>query len=139
MGVALACAGCSPPVQVAAPAQGPPECTRLVRALPGSVDGQQRRDVSPAQAPAAAWGDPPIVLRCGVPAPKALSASSPCAEVNGVGWFAEQLEDGYRFSTIGRSTTVQVRVPYDYEPAADALVDVAGPVRDHVPEVQPCV
>jgi hypothetical protein len=137
--VALLPAGCSSTVDVGGPTRGPAECRALVRGLPDTVDGQSRRDVQPEQALAAAWGDPPIVLRCGVPAPAALTASSTCAEVNGVGWFAEQRADAYRFTTIGRSANVEVQVPYDYQPAADALVDLAADVRRQVPEVQPCV
>jgi hypothetical protein len=136
---ALACGGCTTAVEVHGPSRGPAECAALVAALPETVDGQNRREVAPGDALAAAWGDPAIVLRCGAPAPQALGPSSRCAEVNGVGWFAEQHDEGYRFSTIGRTTTVQMRVPYDYEPAADALVDVAAAIRQTVPEVQPCV
>ena len=136
----VAASGCGmTAVEVDGPTRGPRECTGLLAALPATVDGQQRRDVEPAGALAAAWGDPAIVLRCGVPEPPALTASSPCAEVNGVGWFAEQREDGYRFTTIGRAAYVSVQVPYEYEPAADALVDLASAVRRSVPEREPCV
>jgi hypothetical protein len=136
---ALPLSGCSSAVEVGGPTRGPAQCRALVRELPDTVDGQTRRDVQPQQALAAAWGDPAIVLRCGVPAPGALTAASSCAEVNGVGWFAEQRADAWRFTTIGRSANVQVQVPYDYQPAADALVDLAADVREQVPEVQPCV
>ena len=137
--VTLLLGGCSSAVQVTGPTQGPAECRSLLRAVPGIVDGQQRRDVEPPHTLAAAWGDPAIVLRCGVPKPARLTASSQCAQVNGVGWFAEQRADAYRFTTIGRSTNVQVQVPYHYQPAADALVDLASAVRENVPEQQPCV
>jgi hypothetical protein len=138
----LACllvAGCSSAVDVAGPTVGPPECRALLAALPEAVDGQDRREVQPGNALAAAWGDPPIVLRCGVAEPKSLRPSSVCSEINNVGWLSRRGEDAFRFTTIGRTTSVQVRVPYDYEPAADALVDVAAAVRGTVPEVQPCV
>jgi hypothetical protein len=126
-------------VEVSAPMRGPAECAELLDELPEVVDGQERREVEPPDALAAAWGDPAIVLRCGVADPERLTSSSPCAEVNRVGWFAEQRQDGYLFTTIGRSSNVQVQVPYEYEPAADALVDVAAAVRSTVPEKQPCV
>ena len=137
---AVLLSGCSSAaVEVGGPTRGPAECRALLRALPDTVDKQSRRDVEPPGALAAAWGDPAIVLRCGVPTPQSLTASSSCAEVNGVGWFAEQRADAYRFTTIGRSANVQVQVPYDYQPAADALVDLAFAVREQVPEQQPCV
>jgi hypothetical protein len=131
--------GCSSPVDVGAPAQAPAECRRLVDALPASVDGQERREVAPPDAPAAAWGDPPIVLRCGVPMPPGYRPTALCAEVDHVGWFTQERDDHYRFTTVGRSVNVQVQVPYEYEPAADALVDVAAAVRSAVPEERPCL
>ena len=121
------------------PTKGPRECDTLLAALPETVDRQSRRRVEPSSALAAAWGDPPIVLRCGVPRPRQLTAHSPCAEVNGVGWFAQEREDAYSFTTIGRTAFVQVEVPYEYQPAADSLVDVAAAVKRHIPETDPCV
>jgi hypothetical protein len=43
------------------------------------------------------------------------------------------------FTTIGRAAYVELSVPAEYEPAADALVDVAAVVKAAVPQVQPCV
>jgi hypothetical protein len=138
--VVLVCGGCgTTAVEVSGPTRGPDDCAALVAALPDRVDGQERRDVEPPGSLAAAWGDPAIVLRCGVADPPALRPASPCAEVNHVGWFAEERAERYRFTTIGRSANVQVQVPYEYEPAADALVDLASAVRRTVPENQPCV
>jgi len=87
---------------------------------------------------ALAWGDPPITVRCALPAPARLQPGSRCDTVEGVDWFTERGEEGYRFSTIGRATTVELFVPYEYEPAADALVDMAATVRETVPFVNPC-
>jgi hypothetical protein len=132
--------GCSPgSVDVGAPTVTRPPCRALLDRLPDTVAGQERRAVEPADAPAAAWGDPAVVLVCGVDPPPALRPTSPCAEVNGVGWFAQERADGYRFTTVGRTVGVRLQVPYDHEPAADALVDVAASVRGAVPEVRPCV
>lgn len=139
LGLLTALGGCAAPVEVAAPTKGPAECRSLVGRLPKSVAGQERREVSPPNALAGAWGDPAIVLRCGVPRPATFRPSSPCAEVDHVGWFPEQRKDVYRFTTIGRSAYVQVEVPYDYQPAANALVDVSAAVRQSVPEQESCV
>ncbi|MGH3356388.1 MAG: DUF3515 family protein [Nocardioidaceae bacterium] len=131
--------GCGTAVDVDAPSTATGQCSDLLASLPETVDGQERRDVSPEGAAAAAWGDPAILLRCGVRRPRALDADSQCAVVQSVGWFAQEQADGFRFTTIGRASNVDVFVPYDYEPAADALVDLAGPIRSVVPETRPCV
>ena len=54
-----------------------------------------------------------------------------------MGWCAEQIEDGWRFTTIGRAGNVEVTVPATYAPEADALVDLSATVKK-VPVVQPC-
>jgi hypothetical protein len=59
-------------------------CRTLLEELPTSVADQPRRTVT-GSSYAAAWGDPAIVLRCGVPLP-ADFAGAPCITRNGIGW-----------------------------------------------------
>jgi hypothetical protein len=113
-------------------------CTRLMGDLPDRVLGQDRREVRPG-AFSAAWGDPVISLRCGVAKPPDLNAASQCVEVNGVGWFGEEAEGGYLFTTIGRQTYVELAVPTAYAPESGALVDLAVPVQTHDRLLKPCV
>jgi hypothetical protein len=108
-----------------------------MRDLPGTVLDGKRRKVAPGRF-AAAWGDPPISLRCGVDKPPGLTAASACFEVNGVGWYAEQATTGYLFTTIGRTAYVEVGVPSRYAPEANALVDLAAAVSAHDPLVKRC-
>ena len=135
--VVAACAG-----QVALPEPQPDEagretCTALVAALPDQVLQSTRRPTEPGVL-TAAWGDPPITLRCGVPTPPALTPSSECLEVDGVGWFAEDGEGGVLFTTVGRAVAVEVGVPADYAPEVEPLVDLADAVSAHDPVVRPC-
>jgi hypothetical protein len=113
-------------------------CTRLMGALPEQVLDQDRRQVEPGLF-SAAWGDPVISLRCGVAKPPDLNAASQCVEVNGVGWFGEEAEGGYLFTTIGRQTYVELAVPNAYAPESGALVDLAIPVQTHDRLLSPCV
>jgi hypothetical protein len=113
-------------------------CTALLDQLPVRVLNAERREVEPGRF-SAAWGDPPITLRCGVEKPPKLSPSSPCFEVNGVGWLAEEATGGYLFSTIGRTTYVEVGVPSHYSPEANALVDLAAAVSANDPLLKPCI
>lgn len=82
-------------VSVPAPAADSADCARLLAALPDKLDGgeqgalQRRRlagptPSSPAPAGAAAWGEPPVVLRCGLDRPSALTATSRLLLVSGV-------------------------------------------------------
>ena len=113
------------------------QCAAVMADLPATVLDQPRRTVEPGTL-SAAWGDPTITLKCGVEKPPGLGDASECFEVNGVGWFAEEAEGGYLFTTIGRSAYVQVGVPTEYAPEANALVDVAEAVKKTT-EIQPCV
>ena len=112
-------------------------CKGLFADRPLKVAGQKNRMVKGENA--SAWGDPAIILRCGVEQPKDLGPASRCDMVDGVGWFSEETSDGYLFTTIGRDFYVSVEVPHDYAPEADALADLADSVARHDPVKKPCV
>lgn len=114
-------------------------CDVLMPALPDRIDQAEQRTTEPSGSAAAAWGDPAIVLRCGIEPPATLTSSSPCTVLDGVGWFAEKAERGYVFTTIGREALVEVTVPSAYAPEANALIDLAPAIRKHDPETKPCV
>ncbi|GAA2760434.1 DUF3515 domain-containing protein [Actinopolymorpha rutila] len=114
-------------------------CQALSSALPTKVLDGSARVVQPSTPYAAAWGDPPILLRCGVDRPAKLRASSECLMIDGVGWFSERATRGYIFTTVGRDAYVEVSVPSAYQPPSNALVDVAAAVRKAVPVRTPCV
>ena len=145
------CGGGPGPVHVTGPSvtgSVRAQCSRLVAALPQHVAGKERRDVTPAGALAGAWGDPAVVLHCGVPRPAALRPTSYCFEIDHVGWLATQhgkavsvtspVQGTLDFTTIGRSVYVEVSVPDAYAPQADALADVAGAVARTTRLLKPC-
>jgi Protein of unknown function (DUF3515) len=139
-GAAVVVAGCAlagdAAVEVAPPEPAPAAarlCRGLAARLPAVVDGGDRRDVSPASPYVAAWGDPAIVLRCGVARPRALLPGAELVTVNGVDWLPEQQDDGYRFTTAGRAAYVEAWVPARYAPEVDPLVDLAAAVTSAVP------
>jgi hypothetical protein len=144
----VASAGCSPgTVEVESPdleGADATACARLVDALPDSVSDESRRAVEPEDAYGAAWGDPAIVLRCGVPMPAAFDDFAACQVTNGVGWFVPeaQFEDQQAdvvMTTIGRAQNVQVVLPAEYRPPAAAMVDLADAIKESIREVRPCV
>lgn len=117
----LALVGCARTVTVdAAPAAADPRCAAVIASLRGADElaGRPRREVG-AQS-AAAWGDPPVVLRCGV---QPLGPSTEgCVSVGGVDWVGPRdpsVPDA-RYTTYGREPAVEVRLP----PTAAADLDV---------------
>ena len=130
--VAGVSAGCSHGVKVTlAPAAADPACGRLAAALPSTLLKQDRRDTEPSAPSVAAWGDPAIILRCGVTPPG--PTTDQCIAVDGVDWVARPLgtggADGYEFVTYGREPAVQVLVPRHYVPETFALTGLTAAVK----------
>lgn len=113
------------------------DCRALIADAPALVAGLPTRRVEDAGS-GAAWGDPPVVLRCGVEEPAALEPTSRCEVVAGIDWFSETTADGYLFTTIGRRVDVSVEVPAVHDPPADVLVDLADTIARHSPVEKPC-
>ncbi len=131
--LAAVATGCAGPVPVTAPTGAPAACAGLRRQLPQIVDGQLRRRTQPNSPSTDAWGDPAIVLRCGVPRPASYRQTSELIGINGVDWLPEPVPGGYRFTTVGRAANVEVTVPNAYSPEVDPLVDLSGPIRSALP------
>ncbi len=144
----LLAAGCSSgPVGLDAPRVSgatAAACRDLVDALPPSVDDLRQVDADPGHGYGAAWGDPPIRLRCGVPVPKGFNAYSQCQETNGVDWYIPESQQSGRaqditMTTVGRTPNIEVRIPSDYFPPAATMVDLAPAVKQTLREVKPCL
>jgi hypothetical protein len=122
------------------PARDAAVCRSFVDALPDTVYDKPARDVTPADAPGAAWGDPPIVLTCGVGRPADFTDSSTCIQANGVGWYVPDdvlLNDDetldVTMTAVGYRPRVQVVVPGDYRPEGfAAAATTIGAVVDRV-------
>jgi hypothetical protein len=145
----LTLAGCgSGPVEVHPPrlsAKAAATCASLVEDLPDTVADQQRREVSPDGAAGAAWGDPAIVLTCGVGEPDGYVPEGPCTVVDDVDWYIPEeqlLADGdadLTMTTLFRRVNVEVLLPRDYWPPATALADLSKVVAAHTKSSERCL
>ena len=118
-------------------------CAALVDALPDRVADQPARDVE-GTGYAAAWGDPAIELRCGVPRPAGFEDFAQCQNANGVDWYIPTSQlDGeptdITMTVVGRATYVEVRLPERYWPPVTAMVDLGGAVKRTDRKVRPCL
>jgi len=131
------------PVRVPAPATptAPGAAARLARvcggllaALPPTLAGKPARPVTPATDSAGAWGDPAVVLRCGVPAPS-VAPEAQILAVDGVAYVTREDADADVWTTVGRDVTVEVRIPREYRggTAQDVLTTLAAPLARSVP------
>ena len=103
-------------------------CATLVADLPDVVDDAVRRDLAGQTPGAAVWGQPPIILRCGVAPPAGIDPTQAVLEVAGVGWSAVPGDGGTFFYALDRAAIVEVAIPDDYAPEAQVLVDLADAV-----------
>lgn len=128
--IALALGGCAAdPVPVATPPPADEQaCRTLISALPVTVDGT---DETARSEFAVAWGDPPIVLKCGAEVPTSFEPASEMLVINEVSWFAEERPAGYLFTAMGRTPLVSVQVPDTHQPEVNPLVDLAAAVEQH--------
>ena len=147
LSAALVLSSCSGAVSIDAPtldAEQGAACAEFLGALPDRLDDLAPVDVEPADAPAAAYGDPAITLTCGVGRPEGYDRFADCLQVNGVGWFVPQ-EAGSEpvevtLTAAGYRPRVQVVVPAEYWPTGVATVtaELAETVSSTLELVQPC-
>ena len=105
----------------AAPDATDPRCAEVIASLEGADDlgGRERREVGGQST--AAWGDPPVLLRCGVEPPGPTTQG--CVSVNGVDWVGPtDPTAGGTWTTYGRIPAVEVVIPPDA--GGDATLDV---------------
>jgi Protein of unknown function (DUF3515) len=124
------------PVQIALPhpaAAQSATCGDLSGRLPARLDGRGERPTRPSSPLVHAWGDPAIVLFCGVDRPPELTATSELTTVNGVSWLPVEEGGSWRLTAIGRSAYVQVVVPKSVGTPTDPLIDLAGPILAAIP------
>jgi hypothetical protein len=103
-------------------------CAEVIADLPHEVAGQQQRTVVGSPY-AAAWGDPAIVLRCGVRLPAGFTRTSECQTVNGIDWYVPQRASDDQgadvpLTLVHRSVVVSVVVPAKLRPPDAVLVDL---------------
>lgn len=113
-------------------------CRALLANLPITLDEHDIRTVTPTAASerAAAWGDPAIVLRCGVgPAAKAAGSTGQVLEVDGVSWLVTEGDKVTFLRLLDRSVAVDVRLPAPYNVGrpGSLLRPLSAPIVDSVP------
>lgn len=119
------------------------KCEALVEALPPTVDDQPRREVTGNDL-ATAYGDPPIVVRCGVPLPEDWKFAW-CQTANGVDWHLADEEKVFEdqsldvvITLLHRTPTLEVRIPAEYRPPTTAMIDLEKAIKAHTEKTGAC-
>jgi hypothetical protein len=128
---------------VPAPSAGSADCARLLTALPEYLDGgalgdlRRRHLAAPSPAGAAGWGEPPVVLRCGLDRPAELTAASRLLAVSPAGG-GEQVQflhvanpDASTWVAVDRPVYVVVALPPDS--GSGPLQQIAAGIANTLP------
>lgn len=92
-----------PSVTVPVDPAAAPQCATLLAALPDQLSFGVAREVT-GRADATAWGEPPVVLVCGVAPPSDLQPTSQLSQVNGVAWYVKTAVDTSFYGVPGENT-----------------------------------
>jgi hypothetical protein len=109
-----------PPLDVPVPPVTPEAdaaCPRLMTDLPIELAGLESRRVRSDTPYAYAWGEPPVVLRCGVERPAGFVRGGPqLFTLSGVSWFVDETDpDQYVWTVVDRPVYVELTVPADVD------------------------
>ena len=88
-------------------------CRALVTEVPASLVGLEQRAVTGDHAASeisAAWGEPPVAMRCGV-ATVDLADDAEVYQLGATCWYAAESDDGSTWTTVDRVLPVRVDVP----------------------------
>jgi hypothetical protein len=122
-----------PPLAVDVPpvtAEADAACPALMSALPLELAGEKSRPVRSNSPFAYAWGDPPLVLICGVARPAGFVATSGLIQIDDVLWYVDDSDpDTVVWTAVDRSVYVQLSIPSSLDSAsATELSDVLARV-----------
>ena len=145
----LLSAGCGGPVEIDVPELSTTDeaaCRAFAADLPDTLGDEDRVEVEPADAPGAAYGDPPIVVACGAGEPEEFGPGAQCELVNGVPWFIppEQYDDlglDLEITSAWHEPRARVLVPADYRGTGleAGIMAVLSPlVEKHLSEAGTC-
>jgi hypothetical protein len=111
-----------PPVTAEADAA----CPGLMSALPLELAGERSRPVTSNSPFAYAWGDPAVVLVCGVDRPAGFVATSGLIQIDAVQWYVDDSDaDTVVWTAVDRSVYVQLSIPSSLDSAsATELSDI---------------
>ena len=122
----------APPVTPEAEAS----CPALMGKLPLELAGERSRRVQSDTPYVYAWGDPAVVLRCGVERPAGWVVTASAIQINGVQWHVDTGQPGTTvWTAVDRPVYVEVRLPSGVDSAPVTALTV--PLAEALPFREP--
>ena len=109
-------------------------CARVHAGLPAKVGQHASRGVKPRSEFTAAWGNPAVVLTCGVLPPAGLrgSGTAPLG-INGVAWLESPGAGTVDYTVVDRGVFIRVAIPREYAGQSSILLDLSDAVSAALP------
>jgi hypothetical protein len=101
-------------------------CRRVVAGLPATIPPGARRPVTGDEY-SAAYGDPPLVLRCGTTMPS-VAPTAWLPGLDGVCWYAVVVGASTEWTTVDRTVPVTVIVPGPADGSAQSVIPFSKPI-----------
>jgi hypothetical protein len=122
----------TPPVT----AQANQSCPQLVQSVPSRLVGEPARRVRSVSPYVRAWGDPAVVLICGVPRPARFVVGAALIQIDQVQWFVDTSDPNtVVWTAVDRPVYVQVRVPASTDSAS--VTELTGTISKVLPAQKP--
>ncbi|MGY1987380.1 DUF3515 domain-containing protein [Blastococcus sp. SYSU DS0669] len=128
-----------PTLELDSPELGPEaeeSCTALMSNLPLELAGEPSRRVRSERANVYAWGEPPVVLTCGVERPAGWTVGASAIQINGVQWHVDTSDpEATVWTAVDRPVYVEVRLPPGVDSAPVTALTV--PLAEALPYQEP--
>jgi hypothetical protein len=110
-----------PPLPVQVPPVTPEAdqyCPAVMSGLPLELAGEPSRAVQSDSPFAYAWGEPPVVLVCGVDRPAGWVVGASAIQINGVQWYVDTADpETTVWTTVDRPVYVEIALPASVDSA----------------------
>lgn len=111
-------------------------CPDLMAELPLDLTGEVSRRVQSDSPFAYAWGEPPVVLRCGVDRPVGWVVGTSAIQINGVQWYVDTDDpESTVWTTVDRPVYIEVSLPPSVDSAPVTVLSTT--IGATLPYVEP--
>lgn len=116
-------------------------CTDFAEHYPDTLADRPRRELVASDPAAAAWGDPPVIARCGLMDPAELTCAAPLTQMTDadgvtVAWL--RLQDGADVTYIAVDRPVRIAVSLSVDAGIGAVQEMTEIVGRVLPEQPVC-
>ncbi|WP_245159219.1 DUF3515 domain-containing protein [Blastococcus sp. TF02A-35] len=111
-------------------------CPAVMGKLPLELAGEPSRRVQSDSPYVYAWGEPPVVLTCGVERPAGWKVTASAIQINGVQWYVDTADpESTVWTAVDRPVYVEVRLPAGVDSAPVTALTV--PLAEALPYQEP--